>query len=175
MIGFIYKIDTMLLDGIQSLCGCAFLDMVMPFITSLGNGGAVWIAIAVVMIATKKYRRHGVLMLALMLVGLLVGNLVLKNLVTRARPCWGEEISLLIANPSDFSFPSGHTLSSVIAAATITSANKKFGFFAIPLAILIAFSRLYLYVHYPTDVLFSVILGLIIFFTGNFAMLRMLK
>ena len=68
-------------------------------------------------------------------------------------------MQLLIANPTDYSFPSGHTLSSVIGATVLTKANRKFGFAAIPLAALIAFSRLYLYVHFPTDILAAAVLG----------------
>lgn len=68
-------------------------------------------------------------------------------------------MQLLIANPTDYSFPSGHTLSSVIGAAVLTKTNRKFGLAAIPLAALIAFSRLYLYVHFPTDILAAAVLG----------------
>ena len=68
-------------------------------------------------------------------------------------------MQLLIANPTDYSFPSGHTLSSVIGATVLTKANRKFGLAAIPLAALIAFSRLYLYVHFPTDILGAAVLG----------------
>lgn len=68
-------------------------------------------------------------------------------------------MQLLIANPTDYSFPSGHTLSSVIGTTVLTKANRKFGFAAIPLAALIAFSRLYLYVHFPTDILAAAVLG----------------
>lgn len=96
-------------------------------------------------------------------VGVLAGNLTLKPLIARPRPCWlDESVQLLIANPTDYSFPSGHTLSSVIGATVLTKANRKFGFAAIPLAALIAFSRLYLYVHFPTDILGAAVLGMAI-------------
>ena len=98
-------------------------------------------------------------MFAALAAGVLIGNVCLKNLVARPRPCWLENVPMLIANPTDYSFPSGHTLSSVIGAAVLTKVNRKFGFAAIPLAALIAFSRLYLYVHFPSDVLASVVLG----------------
>lgn len=69
---------------------------------------------------------------------------------------------LLIANPTDYSFPSGHTLSSVISAVILAKTDRRFGYAAIPLAVLIAFSRLYLYVHFPSDVLVAAVLGLVI-------------
>ena len=93
----------------------------------------------------------------------MAGNLTLKPLIARPRPCWlDESVQLLIANPTDYSFPSGHTLSSVIGATVLTKANRKFGFAAIPLAALIAFSRLYLYVPFPTDILGAAVLGMAI-------------
>ena len=113
--------------------------------------------------ATKKYRKHGAFLLAGLAVGVLAGNLTLKPLIARPRPCWlDESVQLLIANPTDYSFPSGHTLSSVIGATVLTKANRKFGFAAIPLAALIAFSRLYLYVPFPTDILGAAVLGMAI-------------
>ena len=102
-------------------------------------------------------------MLGGLAVGVLVGNVFLKNFVARPRPCWlDSSVRLLIANPTDYSFPSGHTLSSVIGATILTKTNRRFGYAAIPLAALIAFSRLYLYVHFPSDVLAAAVLGVVI-------------
>ena len=97
---------------------------------------------------------------------------MIKNIVARERPCWIDNtVNLLIANPKDFSFPSGHTLASFEAAVTIFLFNKKVGIPAIILAALIGFSRLYLFVHFPTDVLGGIILGTVIavsvYFAGN--------
>lgn len=139
------------------------MDLLMPKITLLGNGGAVWILAAGVLLATKKYRKYGAFLLAGLAVGVLVGNLTLKPLIARPRPCWLDpSVQLLIENPTDYSFPSGHTLSSVIGATVLTKANRKFGLLAIPLAAFIAFSRLYLYVHFPTDILGAAVLGVTI-------------
>ena len=155
--------DWTILHWIQNTLVCPAMDFLMPKITLLGNGGAVWILAAGVLLATKKYRKHGAFLLAGLAVGVLAGNLTLKPLIARPRPCWlDESVQLLIANPTDYSFPSGHTLSSVIGATVLTKANRKFGFAAIPLAALIAFSRLYLYVHFPTDILGAAVLGVAI-------------
>ena len=152
--------DWTILHWIQNTLVCPAMDFLMPKITLLGNGGAVWLFSAVGLLATKKYRKYGVFLLAGLAVGALVGNLMLKPLIARLRPCWlDESVTLLIANPTDYSFPSGHTLSSIIGAAVLTKADRKFGFAAIPLAALIAFSRLYLYVHFPTDILGAAVLG----------------
>lgn len=139
------------------------LDSVMVFISSLGNGGIFWIVLALLLCIYPKSRRCGVSMLAAMLIGLLIGNGFLKNMVARARPCWvNTQIPLLVPNPTDYSFPSGHTLASFEAAVTIFLHNRRWGIPALLLAGLIAFSRMYLFVHYPTDVAAGMLLGIAI-------------
>lgn len=148
-----------ILDSIQGL-RCDFLDTIVPVITSLGNKGYIWIAIGLMMCVSRKYRKYGIILLAVLTAGLLVGNVCLKHLVMRPRPCWiNDSIDMLIRIPRDYSFPSGHTLSSAGAATVITGADRRFGWVAIPLAVLIAFTRLYLYVHFPTDILAGALIG----------------
>ena len=155
------RLDWTILHEIRAFLTCPLLDMLMPKITMLGNSGAVWILAAGGLLCTKKYRKYGIIMLAGLAMGGLVGNVFLKHLIARPRPCWlDQSVPLLIAVPNDYSFPSGHTLASVIGATILTAADRRFGLIAIPLAILIAFSRLYLYVHFPSDILGAVILGL---------------
>lgn len=139
------------------------MDSAMTLITHLGDKGLIWIAAGLVMLFFAKYRKNGIVLWIGLLVGLLVFNVLLKNIFMRDRPCWIDtDYALLILNPKDFSFPSGHTGSSVIAATILTMTNRKFGYAAIPLAVLISFSRLYLYVHFPSDVLASTVLGVMI-------------
>ena len=102
-------------------------------------------------------------MLLALLFSLLVGNLTLKPLVARPRPCWrNPEIPLLVANPTDYSFPSGHALSSFAAATAIFMGNRRAGIAALAGAFLMACTRLYFYVHYPTDVLAGMIIGAVL-------------
>ncbi len=159
MIEWIQNVDWTILHWIRDTLQCGVMDFLMPKITALGNGGAVWIVAAAAMMVSKKYRKYGIAMFAALAAGVLVGNVCLKHLIARSRPCWMETVALLIGNPTDYSFPSGHTLSSVIGAFMLTAANRKFGLLAIPLAALMGFSRLYLYVHFPSDVLASVVIG----------------
>ena len=157
------NLDWSILHWIHGTMTCPFLDFLMPKVTALGNGGAVWLLAAGGLICTKKYRKQGVLLLGGLAAGVLVGNVFLKNFVARPRPCWlDQSVQLLIANPTDYSFPSGHTLSSVIGATILTKTNRRFGYGAIPLAALIVLSRLYLYVHVPSDVLAAAVLGVVI-------------
>lgn len=166
MLDWIQNIDWSVLHWIRDTLQCGALDVLMPIITMLGNGGCVWLLAAIAMLISKKYRRYGLAMLAGLAAGVLIGNLGMKNIFARPRPCWLETVTLLIASPTDYSFPSGHTLASVIGAYVVTAANRKFGIIAIPLAALVAFSRLYLYVHFPSDVLASVVLGVVIAFVS---------
>ena len=135
----------------------------MPLVSSLGNGGLIWLFFAAVMLLREKYRKQGVGLLVGLAAGFVLGNLLLKPLIARPRPNWVNlGVELLIDNPLDFSFPSGHTLSSFVAAFLISMDNHKFGYAAFPFAALMAFSRLYLYVHYPSDVLAAVVLAFFI-------------
>lgn len=136
------------------------LDKIMIALTTLGDAGIFWIIIAIVLICIKKTRRCGILMLLSMITGLILGNGILKNIIARSRPCWIDpNISLLIPNPEDFSFPSGHTLASFESAIMIFLHNKKWGAVALIIATLISFSRLYLFVHFPTDILGAIVLA----------------
>ncbi len=154
------EFELTILDGIQNIFGSKFLDAVMPIITMLGDGGIFWIALAVIFICFKRTRKMGLTMGLSLALGFLFGNILLKNIIARVRPYdVNTGFQLLIEKLHDFSFPSGHTLASFEAATSIFLHNKKIGIPALVLAVLIAFSRLYLYVHYPTDVLASIILG----------------
>ena len=136
-----------------------FLDTVMPYISSLARTGEFWILLAVILLCFKKTRKAGVAMAMAMACGYLIGNMGMKNLFARTRPYDMVEVDLLVAKLHDFSFPSGHTLVSFEAATALTVYHRKWGIAALVLAALIAYSRLYLFVHYPTDVLVGAVLG----------------
>ena len=173
---FLYQLavsfDLPILEWIQAYLQSDFLDTVMPIITLFGEGGIFWIAWAVILLIIPKTRKIGLSMIIALLLGLLVCNLTLKPLVARVRPYdlqeqdFGVYINLLINRQSDFSFPSGHTIASFEAAVVLLKYSKKMGIPALILAILVSFSRLYLYVHYPSDVLVSVVLGTAFAFIG---------
>ncbi|MBQ3225820.1 MAG: phosphatase PAP2 family protein [Clostridia bacterium] len=152
--------DFWILDGIRNLFSCPFLDFLMPKISLLGEIGFIWLVSAAVLLCTKQYRREGFYILLSLLAGLLICNLTLKPLVARSRPCWlNPAAELIVSVPHDFSFPSGHATSSFAAAASIYYANRKFGIVAFIVATVMAFSRLYLYVHFPSDVLAGAAIG----------------
>lgn len=169
--------DLPILEWIAANLRSAFGDAVMPIITLLGDAGIFWIACAVALLFIPRYRQTGLAMGAALLIGLVVCNMTMKPLIARHRPYvyikdmaeYGyKSIELLVETPHDYSFPSGHTLASFEAATVLMLNDKRLGIPAMVLAVLIAFSRLYLYVHYPTDVIFSVFLGIGIAYLGNF-------
>lgn len=155
----ITSFDTMILNLIQEFVRNDFLDLFFVFVTKLGDEGYIWIAMAILLLFRKDTRKYGLMVGLALLLGLLINNNGIKPLVARSRPCWVNEIELLISMPSGYSFPSGHTCSSMAAAYVLNKWNPKYGKYIYALAILIAFSRLYLYVHYPTDVLVGALVG----------------
>lgn len=162
------------LQSVQNLDGEILLqiqqhlrtDMLTPFmkiVTFLGNGGWFWILCAVVLLAVPKTRKTGYAAVLSLIFGVIVTNLLLKNIVARPRPFAEIEALIpLIAKPTDFSFPSGHTTASfAVALVMLRMLPKKIGIPAVVLAALVAFSRLYLGVHYPTDVLTGFVVALV--------------
>ena len=167
-----FSFDLPILDWIQANIANDFLDVLMPIITAFGNGGIFWMACAALMLVFPKTRKTGVAMAIALILGLIVCNFLLKPLIDRPRPFkvqadMGIIINLLIKEPGPHSFPSGHTIASFEAGVAMLLGNKKLGIPAFILAILIAFSRLYLYVHYPTDVFASIILGTLFAIIGH--------
>jgi undecaprenyl-diphosphatase len=163
--------DLPILDWIQANLQSDFMDKFMPFITVFGDAGIFWMVISALFVIFPKTRKTGLGMAFAMMIGLVVCNITLKPLVARIRPYdlqaeLGVTIRLLCDAQHDFSFPSGHTIAS-FEAAVVMLKNRKLGIPAMILAVLISFSRLYLYVHYPTDVIASVILGTIFALIGD--------
>ena len=155
------NIELSILDWIQTL-HTPFLDKIMVFITRLGDAGIIWIVLSIVLLLIPKTRKSGAVMVAALVVDVLLCNIVLKNLVARTRPYdVNTGVHLLVAKLHDYSFPSGHTAASFTAVVALSFAGEKRAWkAALVLACLIAFSRMYLYVHYPTDVLGGVLVGI---------------
>ena len=148
------------LQFLQSLHS-PMLDGSMCFITRLGDSGILWVTLTAVLLVFRKTRRVGCVLAAALLIDAVLCNLLLKPLVARVRPCdILTEVQLLIPYPDDFSFPSGHTAASFASVTALWMAGKKqWAMAALPVGVLIAFSRMYLCVHYPTDILGGAILG----------------
>ena len=141
-----------------------FLDAPMRIITTLGNTGIFWIVLTVLLLIFKKTRKPALNAALSMILALLAVNIIIKPLVGRIRPYEViEGLSILVAKESEFSFPSGHASNSLSCAWVLfRMLPKKYGVPALVLAILIALSRLYVGVHYPTDVICGAIIGVVL-------------
>lgn len=146
---------------IQEYIRNSLLDPFFILITHLGDSGIIWILISVMFLCFQRTRKIAYMMIVAMLLSLLFNNLILKNWIARVRPYEAVNgLHRIIEAQSDWSFPSGHSASSFAAAVVIFKCmDKKIGIPALILALMISLSRLYVGVHYPTDVLFGIISG----------------
>ena len=165
------SIDFEILDFIQQNMKSDAGDVIMAFITRLGDAGLIWMALALVLVLIPRTRKAGVMVFMALVLDALLCNVVAKPLVARVRPYdIRTDIEILVRRPADFSFPSGHTAASFAAASALYFARLDWKWIwraATALAVAIAFSRLYLYVHYPTDVLGGALLGVLCGWLGS--------
>ena len=148
-----------ILNALQGLHFPA-LDFVMKCVTHLGDWGWFFILITLLMLCFKKTRIYGAVCATALVFDVLAVNIIIKPLAARIRPYdINPDVLLLIAREIDFSFPSGHTAVACAFAMSIGAYSPKYRLWAFILAALIAFSRLYLYMHFPTDVLAGAAIG----------------
>ena len=147
------------LDAIQEAIAHPSADALLLAVSRLGDFGFIWIAVSLGFAVFVQTRRAGISMLVSLLFGYLVCNLTMKPLFERLRPCDLVDGMSLIACPPDFSFPSGHTTSAFAAATALAIFYPRLGIPALLFAALMAFSRLYLFVHFPSDIAAGAIIG----------------
>ena len=153
-----------ILDTIYKL-RCTPLDWIMRFFTMLGEGGVFWISVVIVLIIIPKTRRVGICAAAALAVEALIVNVTIKPVVKRVRPCLANSsrtIDTIVRVPNDYSFPSGHAAASFVVSTVIARHKRLYGAISLITSVLIGFSRLYFYVHYPTDVLTGAVIGVIV-------------
>lgn len=156
-----------ILDWIQNNLRCGVLDVWMPAVSKLCDHGEIWILAAAVLVLIKRYRQGWSVGMALAL-DLISCNVILKPLIARIRPCViNSTLELLVEMPTDYSFPSGHTAASFAAVFALYFSGSALWKPASALAFLIAFSRMYLYVHWPSDILGGIFLGLAVGWSGT--------
>ena len=154
------QLELAVLDWIQEYTRCPILDRIVPVFTRLNDHGELWIVLAVLLMLFRRHRQAGLAVGAGLLLDLAACNLILKPLIGRVRPFLvNTAVELLIEAPSSAAFPSGHTASSFAAVGALWACESPLWKPACVAAVLMALSRLYLYVHWPTDVLGGVVLG----------------
>ncbi len=163
MLEIIQVWDASALLWIQENLRNTFFDAVLPLYSTMGDAGLLWMALSALMLCFPKTRKAGLLALCAMALGLICNNLILKHLVARQRP-WlvVENLLPLLEAPDPLSFPSGHTCAAFAAAGIWcrTLPGKGLRAIALLLAVLMGVSRLYVGVHFPTDVLAGMVVGL---------------
>ena len=166
----LWEIDAGILLWIQDNLRIGFLNPVMKFITSLANYGICWIALALMLLIIKKYRLTGLMTAVSMIINGITVNGIIKHIAERTRPYDViENLTILIERQPDSSFPSGHTaISFATAVVVFRNCDKKIGIPALILAFLISASRLYVGVHYPSDVICGMIAGTLCALAGEF-------
>ena len=166
--------DFKILEFIRLHCKCKFMDFIMKNISTFFNYSIVWMVLGVVLISFNSTRVIGYEIFVSLTLELLICNAFVKRISKRARPFTKkEEVNLLINPPKDYSFPSGHTLCAFMCATIIAAHVYWAGIILYVVAFLVAFSRMYLYVHYPTDVLGGAVVGVISGYIGYKVTLRM--
>ena len=153
------------------------LDKVIILITSIpGDLGQMWVAIGVLLLLFKKTRKCGLVLIISYLLVYGIGQYVLKDLIARPRPCHIDQtIELLISRPSSYSCPSTHSAWAFAAATSVFLYNKKFGVLIYMFSTLVAFSRMYLFVHFPSDVLLGVLMGILFAYISKIVIEKLFK
>ncbi|MBP8640618.1 MAG: phosphatase PAP2 family protein [Oscillospiraceae bacterium] len=176
MIDIIQSFDANALLNIQNFLRVPIFNDIMVFFSLIGNSGLIWISLGLVLLIPKQTRRGGVDLLICLLLAYIINDLIIKELVERARPYETiEGLNILVKPLSSFSFPSGHANSSFAAALSLTLAFSKRGAWAYLPAALIAFSRCYVGVHYPSDVLAGMLVGTLVALVGYKILHRYIK
>ena len=144
------------------------MNTISIFFDYAGAHGEIWIAFTLLLLLFRRTRKAGFAMAVALVLYMAAGHFFLKPLFARPRPCdVNTAITILVKRPHGHSFPSGHTASAFAAAFALWLQNRKLGVPALVLAAFIAFTRLYLYVHFPTDVLGGLVLGLVLGFFAS--------
>lgn len=153
-----------ILYGIQKIHS-EFLDsaMVKIFNNLVGEKGEIWVILGILLLMIPKTQKTGLCVLSAYIIAYFVGDGLLKDWIARPRPCMVDEtVALLVKRPTSFSCPSVHSMLAFASASVIFWNHRKIGIVALVFAALVGFSRMYFFVHYPSDVLFGAALGFVI-------------
>lgn len=152
--------DMQILYAIQAMRAPWLDQLILGLTKVMGSYGQIWVIVGIVLLLFRKTRKCGIAVIVSYVLVFLVGHVVLKDLIARPRPCHVDEtVALLVPRPDSYSCPSTHSAWAFAAAVAIFCRDKRWGAAALVAAVLMGFSRMYLFVHFPTDVLLGAVLG----------------
>lgn len=173
---YIQGFDEWIILMIDKINDISFISILMKIISALGNSGLIWILLGLYFVfVDKKRRKEGLSLLLSISIGALIGNVILKPTICRIRPYDTLGLDIIIKPLHDYSFPSGHTIAAFAAATGVYGFDKYIGKIMYILAVLMGISRLYLMVHYPTDVIVGCIIGIISGFASRYIVNKIIK
>ena len=140
---------------------CGFMDWLMSTVSLLCTADIIWFVLAAVLIYRKDTRKVGVTLLLALIISIVICNGILKPTVERIRPYDEFGVSLIVPASSEFSFPSGHTTGVTVVTAVLLKHFRKWGYLMSIFAVMVMFSRMYLFMHYPTDILGGIAVGIV--------------
>lgn len=152
-----------ILNFIQQNLRLELMDKIMVMITHLGDAGIIWIILTLILLLIPKTRKVGFVLVLALVFDLILCNFIVKPIVARTRPYdINTAVQLLIGRQVDYSFPSGHTAAGITCTVVLYFMRQKWLWkIALLLSLLIGFSRMYLYVHFPTDIIGGIIIGVV--------------
>ena len=162
------SIEIQILKFVQETFSCDFLDAIFKFVSYIGNKGAIWIVCALILCIFKKTRKAGIISAISLIFCLTIGNMTLKPLIGRMRPYeFDTSLKVIIPLLKDASFPSGHTMAAFAFCHSTAKIYKKYKIPLYALATFMGLSRIYLCMHFPTDVIFGAFFGILFAITSQ--------
>jgi len=161
VISFFYNLDLQCFNWVNHALHNSVLDVIMPMLSNAGTAGLIWVILSMILLVTGRpgTKKAALLMLVALAASYLTGE-CLKHIFQRPRPfITVPDVKLLVQPPHSFSFPSEHAANAFAAGVVLMQKLPGLAWFFIILAIAMAFSRVYVGVHYPIDVLFGSLLG----------------
>lgn len=144
---------------IHDVLSCGFMDALMAFVSNLCTGNLIWFLLVAILTYRKDTRYIGITLALALVISIVLCNGILKPCIDRTRPYVEYGIQIIVHDADGHSFPSGHTTGVTVVTTTLLIHLRKWGYVMIPFAATVMLSRMYLFMHYPTDIIGGIVVG----------------